>query len=178
MHVLQLLLLALLAPAVLARAAKEPCDVHSDAVYGSIVKQDGQLRFTSGVLQGRKESGTSCPACVRLSGVASYLLKQRGNALRAKQHAAASHCQMVTASVYSNGAAGAVAHGAYLDSALTSSNFGKLRVSTSASYPDVEQMTAAGMLEGYLTAGAHNTAVTARAHESGVQNGGSCLSPR
>jgi hypothetical protein len=48
--------------------------------------------------------------------------------------------------------ADAVAHGAYLDSAHTPSNFGKLRVVTSSSFSDAEQMAAAGYLEGYLTA--------------------------
>eukprot|EP00879_Flechtneria_rotunda_P024342 GHRR01025801.1.p1 GENE.GHRR01025801.1~~GHRR01025801.1.p1 ORF type:complete len:128 (+),score=31.93 GHRR01025801.1:378-761(+) len=48
---------------------------------------------------------------------------------------------------------GAVAHGVYVDSADTISNFGKLRISTSASFSDKDQMAAAGWLEGYLTAG-------------------------
>ncbi|WIA33202.1 hypothetical protein OEZ86_006348 [Tetradesmus obliquus] len=46
----------------------------------------------------------------------------------------------------------AVAHGAYLDSGHTPSNFGKLRVVASSSFSDAEQMAAAGYLEGYLTA--------------------------
>jgi hypothetical protein len=40
-----------------------------------------------------------------------------------------------------------------LDSAHTRSNFGKLRISTSAHATDLQQMRAAGWLEGYLTAG-------------------------
>eukprot|EP00879_Flechtneria_rotunda_P007490 GHRR01007858.1.p1 GENE.GHRR01007858.1~~GHRR01007858.1.p1 ORF type:complete len:452 (+),score=148.73 GHRR01007858.1:378-1733(+) len=51
---------------------------------------------------------------------------------------------------------GAVAHGVYVDSADTISNFGKLRISTSASFSDKDQMAAAGWLEGYLTAGRIN----------------------
>jgi hypothetical protein len=49
--------------------------------------------------------------------------------------------------------AGAVAEGVYVDSADTISNFGKLRVTTSAAHSDIDQMSAAGFLEGYLTAG-------------------------
>lgn len=45
-----------------------------------------------------------------------------------------------------------MAHGAYLDSGHTPSNFGKLRVVASSSFSDAEQMAAAGYLEGYLTA--------------------------
>eukprot|EP00775_Hariotina_reticulata_P011811 gene11811-11955_t len=47
---------------------------------------------------------------------------------------------------------GAVALGVYVDSADTVSNFGKLRVTTSAEHSDFDQMSAAGFLEGYLTA--------------------------
>lgn len=48
--------------------------------------------------------------------------------------------------------AGAVAYGVYVDSAHTMSNFGKLRIVTSAEHSDLDQMNAAGWLEGYLTA--------------------------
>jgi hypothetical protein len=41
----------------------------------------------------------------------------------------------------------------FVDSAHTLSNFGKLRVVTSGEYSDVQQLQAAGWLEGYLTAG-------------------------
>jgi len=47
---------------------------------------------------------------------------------------------------------GAVAHASFLDSIHTTSNFGKLRVVTSAAHPDLDQMFGAGFLEGYLTA--------------------------
>jgi hypothetical protein len=54
----------------------------------------------------------------------------------------------------SNVVAGAVAHGVFVDSAYTASNFGQLRVVTSADHTDLHQLKAAGWLEGYLTAGA------------------------
>jgi hypothetical protein len=41
----------------------------------------------------------------------------------------------------------------YVDSAHTVSNFGQLRLVTSAQHTDLQQMKAAGWLEGYLTAG-------------------------
>ncbi|KAF8067359.1 Acsf3 [Scenedesmus sp. PABB004] len=47
---------------------------------------------------------------------------------------------------------GALAHGVYVDSAFTASNFGKLRIVTAAGVPDAEQLAAAGFLEGYLSA--------------------------
>ena len=49
----------------------------------------------------------------------------------------------------------AVAWGAYVDSAKTASNFGKLRVKTNSQYDDALQMRAAGFIEGYLSAGAY-----------------------
>lgn len=48
---------------------------------------------------------------------------------------------------------GAVAHGVYVDSSHTTANFGKLRLVTSADHTDLQQLQAAGWLEGYLTAG-------------------------
>lgn len=48
--------------------------------------------------------------------------------------------------------AGAVAHAAYVDSAHTPSNFGKLRIITSPDHPDADQMFGAGFVEGYMTA--------------------------
>lgn len=53
---------------------------------------------------------------------------------------------------------GAAAYGGYVDSSLTDSNFGKLRIVTSADASDEDQMAAAGFLEGWLTAGAQQTA--------------------
>ncbi|KAI8474290.1 MAG: phospholipase B-like protein [Monoraphidium minutum] len=47
---------------------------------------------------------------------------------------------------------GAAAHAAYVDSAHTPSNFGKLRVVTSPGHPDRDQLFGAGFVEGYLTA--------------------------
>jgi hypothetical protein len=41
----------------------------------------------------------------------------------------------------------------FVDSAHTASNFGKLRIRTSPSHTDTQQMRAAGWMEGYLTAG-------------------------
>lgn len=45
-----------------------------------------------------------------------------------------------------------VASGVYVDSALTPSNFGKLRLASSPLYSDADQMYAVGYLEGYITA--------------------------
>jgi hypothetical protein len=46
-----------------------------------------------------------------------------------------------------------VAHGVFVDSSHTASNFGQLRVVTSRQHTDLQQMKAAGFIEGYLTAG-------------------------
>lgn len=46
-----------------------------------------------------------------------------------------------------------VASGMYVDSSLTPSNFGKLRLASSPLYSDSDQMYAVGYLEGYITAG-------------------------
>jgi len=46
----------------------------------------------------------------------------------------------------------AVAQGVYVDSAYTASNFGKLRIVTNGNFTDLQQMQAAGWIEGYLTA--------------------------
>jgi hypothetical protein len=48
--------------------------------------------------------------------------------------------------------ADALAHGVYVDSGVTASNFGKLRIRTLPTAPDAEQAHAAGWLEGYMTA--------------------------
>jgi hypothetical protein len=80
--------------------------------------------------------------------------------------------------------AGSLAHGAYLDSAHTKSNFGKLRISTSAQATDLQQMRAAGWLEGYLTAGGScqqqackRLLATAALPPSPTLDGGNALQP-
>jgi hypothetical protein len=77
-----------------------------------------------------------------------------------------SHVVIITVmDSFINVAAGAVAHGVFVDSAYTASNFGQLRVVTSADYTDLHQLKAAGWLEGYLTAGAcHFVPLLARLH--------------
>ena len=45
-----------------------------------------------------------------------------------------------------------MAQGVFVDSAHTASNFGQLRVVTSGQHSDLQQMRAAGWMEGYLTA--------------------------
>ena len=52
----------------------------------------------------------------------------------------------------SPGPSDSIAHGSFIDSDETASNFGQLRITTESYYEDGQQLFAAGFLEGYLTA--------------------------
>lgn len=154
--------------------AKAPCSkLSNEAVVGSaMVNAGGELSFESGMQAGERglSRGATCKSTCWLEPSdrpPRCLLEQS-----AFSDVSCSLCEhacpirwllTVLAGFQTNWPgtqiprtachnAGAVAYGVYLDSAQTISNFGKLRIVTSADHSDVEQMTAAGWLEGYLTA--------------------------
>lgn len=134
----------------------------SAAVTGSVVLGDrDELEFRQGLHAG--DAGTTQSMCWRS---ASRTCTQRthlsadadGHAVH--MHAVCCHCcfsiqfvvYMCVVGCQLFTTAGAVAHGVFVDSSHTASNFGKLRISTSAAHDDVQQMRAAGYLEGFFTA--------------------------
>lgn len=143
LYVATMLLAAQAAVAARSLAHDEPSSPGKDLVTGSVIRDEatGELAFAKGSAQGagRRSLRSHTTSCRRMEP-------------HPPTHAARPGIPLLPPPP----PAGALAQGAYIDSAHTASNFGKLRIRTASGASDIDQARAAGFLEGYLTAARMN----------------------